>query len=188
MIVWKTPCALLLSVFTASSAARASEGPRVPVALAWGPSGRLYVGARDGESLIAVEPGTWTVVGEWPLGMRPASMAAAEDGSSLLVGGMDGQLIVVRGDGRVTRRFDVGRGPTRVRTLPGGRAAVSCRWDEAVRIVDLEAGRILAEHPLRFAPGDMVGLPDGRIAVADAFGGTLAVFRPGEAGTESSGT
>lgn len=169
----------------ASSGVRADPpaGARVPIALAWGADGRLLVALREGRGVAAVEPGTWAVAGAWPLGIRPASLAVAE-GGALLVGGMDGEVLIVDDGGVVRRRLEPGRGPTRVAALGGGRAAAASAWDDAVRVVEVATGRVEAEHPLPFEPGALLALPDGRLLVADAFRGRLAVLRPGEVGSE----
>jgi mono/diheme cytochrome c family protein len=177
---------LLLAAGVARGADRAEcNGLSVPVALAWGPEGRLFVALRDGWGLAAVEPGTWRVAARWPLGLRPASLAAADDGATLLVGGMDGECVAVR-DGRVVRRLEPGSGPTRVLPLPGGRVVAASRWDDAVRLLDWREGRVLATHRLGFPTGAMVRTPEGRVVVADAFGGRLTELIPGTIGSERS--
>jgi len=182
--------AWLVSVALPGSAAAAEPeaGPKVPVALAWGPDDTLYVALRDGRSVAAVEPHTWTVVAGWDLPIRPISLALADVGTTLLVGGSDGHVVVLdpraeRGR-HVVRDLAIGRGPTRVLPLPDGQAAVASQWDPVVRVIDWRQGRVLAEHPLPFAPGALVRRRDGRVVAADAFGGRFVDLRPGDVGRE----
>src|SRR3954469_4315201 len=93
--------AVCLSVLALSAAVTAradglgadDEGPKGPVALCWGAGGRLYVGLRDARRVVALDPGTWRVVAEWVVPVRPASLARGDDDAHLLVGSMDGQLL-----------------------------------------------------------------------------------------------
>jgi mono/diheme cytochrome c family protein len=174
----------LLVVALLSPPSRGAEGPKVPVALAWGPGDRLLVALRDAKRVATVDPKTWRAVDGRDVAFRPASLAVADDGATLLVGGMEGQAAAIDRDGRVVRDLPRGRGPTRLLPLPGGRALVASMWDGAVRLLDWRDGRVLAEHPFPFATGAMVRRPDGRVIVADAFGGRLADLEPGAVGSE----
>jgi cytochrome c peroxidase len=158
--------------------ATGTETPKVPVALAWQPDGRLLVALRDARRIIAVDPEGERVVGGWDLPARPFSLALASDRATLLVGGTDGEALVVGRDAKVVRTLEPGKGPTRVLALPGHEAAIASTWDGSVRIVDWKEGRTLGVHRLPFAPGMMVLRPDGRLIVADAFGGRLADVVP----------
>ncbi len=163
--------------------ARAGDGPTVPVALAWGSDGSLIAALREGRALAVIDPATWQVTTTSPLEIRPASLASLDTGA-MLVGGMEGQVLVVDPGGKVLRQIDVGRGPARVLALPDGRVAVACLWEEQVTILDARDGRIESRHPLRFSPRAMVRHPDGRLFIADAFGGRLASLEPGRVGSE----
>src|SRR5262245_10740091 len=120
---WRVPALLLALALTAEAAA----GPRVPVALAWGPGERLYAALRDGRRVAAVDPRTWTVVAGWDVPIEPVSLALADDGATFLLGGRDGRVVVFAPDapalaaaaGPVVRELAIGRGPTRVVALPG---------------------------------------------------------------------
>ena len=161
-----------------------AAGPLVPVALAWGPEGRLHVALRDARRVVTVDPHNWTVVDGCDVPVRPASLALANDRTTFLLGGMDGHVVVLDASGRVVRDLSVGRGPTRVLPLPESRVAVTSRWDPLLRLIDWRQGRVLAEHPLPFPPGALVRRPDGRIVVADAFGDRYADLSPGQIGSE----
>jgi cytochrome c peroxidase len=173
----------LLLVAIVGGSARADTGPVVPVALAWTSSGRLMVAARDGRELIVVNPDRWSIERTIPLAIAPASVVALGE-KALAVGGTDGELAIVAESGQPLLNRLVGRGPARVAALRGGRVAVGCLWDEAIRIVDQGAGRIVGTHRLGFAPGALVVRPDGRLVVAGAFGGKLADLLPGLTGSE----
>lgn len=161
-----------------------SAGPKVPVAILWGPDNRIHVALRDGRAVAAIDLKTRTIVDQWPLGFRPASLARDADGATLIVGGEDGELAALDLRSRAVRRFEPGRGPTMVLPWPGRKVLAGSRWDDAVRLVDLQSGATLASHQLPFPPGALTARADGRAIVADAFGSRLAVLRPGEAGSE----
>jgi mono/diheme cytochrome c family protein len=183
----RLPILVLALALVGTAPARADRGPeaegaKVPIALAWGEDGRIFVALRDARAVAVVDAKGWAVVADWPLEIRPRSVAVIE-GGNLLVGGEDGEGLVVGPDGGVIRHLPLGTGPTRVLALPGGQAALASRWDEAVRVVDWKSGRVVARHALGFAPGAMVRTPGGRVVVADAFGGRLAQFEPGVDGS-----
>jgi mono/diheme cytochrome c family protein len=159
-------------------------GPQVPAALAWGRDGLLRVALRDGRAVATVDPRSWTVVSRQRLPVRPVSIARADDEDTFLVGSTDGHLVVLGAGGQVVSDLAVGRGPTQVVPLPGGRAAVAACWDPVLRVVDARLRQVVAEHSLGFPPGALVHRPDGRIVVADAFGGRLCALVPGRAGSE----
>src|SRR4051794_16046027 len=73
-----------------AEASAGSEGPQVPVALAWGPDGILRVALRDARALASVDVDAGRVVGRTPLPLRPSALALASDGTTLLVGGTEG--------------------------------------------------------------------------------------------------
>src|SRR5262249_38064413 len=144
--------------------------------------GRVFVALRDARSVAVVDAKTGAIAAEWPLGVRPRAVAAVE-GGNLPLGGEGGESLVGGPEGRVARRVPAGEGRTPSLVLPGGRAALASRWDEAVRVVDWKSGQVIARHVLGFAPGAMVRTPGDRAVVADAFGGRLAEFEPGVEGS-----
>jgi cytochrome c peroxidase len=173
--------ALISSPVRGADHPESADGPRVPVALAWGQGDRLLVALRDARRIVAVDPKSWQVVDSWDLAFRPYSLVLAEESTTLLVGGVEGQAVALDRTGRVVHELPPGRGPTRILPLPEGRAILGSTWDGAVRLIDWQrGGRILVTHPLPFAPGAMIRKPDGRVVVADAFGDRLAELVPGE--------
>jgi DNA-binding beta-propeller fold protein YncE len=166
------------------TAAPVGAGSAVPSALVWGADGRIRVALRDARRVVTVDPETRTIEASWPLPFSPFSLAFAEEGSTLLVGGTNGELVVLGPEGRLLRTLPAGRGLTRVVALPEGKAAVASLWDGAVRIVDARGGEVVSVHRFPFATGAMVRRPDGRVVVADAFGGQLGDLVPGRRGTE----
>lgn len=181
------PLGLLISltcavVSQADDASSANQAPRVPIALAWNEDGRLVVALRESRSLLLVNPEGWRIEEEWPLGVRPFSVERGE-GGKLLVGGMDGDALVIE-DGQVISQFDSGRGPTRLVALPEGQLATASLWDNRVRILDPDNGSTLAEHPLPFSPGELLPLPGDRLLVSDAYNGKVAVLNPIQQGSE----
>ncbi|WP_406695418.1 cytochrome c peroxidase [Singulisphaera sp. Ch08] len=177
--------ATMASVLGAESLEPAARvGPKVPVALAWGADGRLQVALREARKLITVDPQGWQIVAEWPLPIRPVSLAFDETGSTCFVGGADGEAIVLDRDGSVIRTLPAGKGPTRMLALPAGQVAIASLWDAAVRVVDWREGQVVATHRLPFPVGALARTAEGRVVVADAFGGHLADLVPGRPGSE----
>lgn len=174
--------AFLVACLASTSGA---EPPKVPVAIAWGPNGRLHAALRDAQSVITVDVETHRVLDEWALPFRPQSLVLADDGATQYVGGHDGELAILGQSARQpVRQFKVGRGPTTVLRLGDGSVAIGARWDNALKIFDLRTGEVRAVHPLPFSPGAMVARPDARVIVADAFGGGLVDLKPGVVGSE----
>jgi mono/diheme cytochrome c family protein len=56
-----------------------------------------------------------------------------------------------------------------------------------VLVGDALSGVEMARHAVPFEPGEMLSLPDGRLMVADAFGGRFETLTPGEPGLEHVG-
>ncbi|AGA27260.1 cytochrome c peroxidase [Singulisphaera acidiphila DSM 18658] len=183
---------LLLSVLTTMTSVPGAErsepanrvGPQVPVALLWGPDDRLHVALREARRLVTVDPQNWQVVADWPVPIRPCSLALDETGSTYFVGGADGETLVLDREGAVVRTLTAGKGPTRILPLPAGQVAVGSLWDAAVRVIDWRDGHVVATHRLPFPVGALARTPKGRVVVADAFGGHLADFVPGRPGSE----
>src|SRR5262249_42093265 len=97
---------------------RRATGPAVPVALCWSNDGRLRVALRDAREVVDVDVSRRTVVERHPLPFRPVSLTTDRDRSTVLVGGVDGEMLAMRPDG-TTRTFDRfhGRGPARAVVL-----------------------------------------------------------------------
>lgn len=164
----------LLLILSVPAVASVPEGPGVPVALVWGRDGFLRVALRDAQQLVTIEPGRWEIVARLDLPIRPVSLSLAEDGATWLVGGMDGEALAVRGRGLSWLRRADGRGPVRVAALNGGRVAVGARWAAAIEVLDLATANRVRTIQLGFPVGAMIRRPDGRLVVAEAFGGQLA--------------
>ncbi|WP_422926470.1 cytochrome c peroxidase [Singulisphaera sp. PoT] len=184
---WFFLCAMSTAMATPAIAADVdssikveAESAKVPVALAWDQGGKLLVALRDARSIAAIDPAGWKVVGRWKIDISPISMAFAGDRKTLLVGGLDGKVLVLNSEFQTIRTIPSPSGSTRVLPLPGTRVATSSPWDGAVRIWDWETGAEVKRHALPFAPGAMIRHTDGRLIVADAFGGRLSVLKPGD--------
>ena len=156
-----------------------ADPPTVPVALAWGSDGALRVALREARQIVSIDPASWNIVGSRDLPFRPASLALASDKMTLLIGGADGDLAAIDSTGMTfSIRGSTGRGWTRVLPLAGSKFAAASRWQTAVDVFDLPRGRLVRSIPLTFPPGMLVRRPDGRLIVADAFGGRLASVDP----------
>src|SRR6185312_3133094 len=108
------PLAVLLAAAASAPVLGAETtvpGPRVPVAMTWGPDHRLHAALRDGRCVVVVDPGSWKVIATWDVGIRPADLAIADDRSTLLVGGMAGEFQTVDRAGRIGVNVVAGRGP-----------------------------------------------------------------------------
>ena len=161
-----------------SAASTGTEGPQVPVALAWGRDGMLRVALRDARQIAVVDVATGRVAGRTPLPFRPSSLASGSEGVDLLVGGTEGELLAVGPRGQTALLAANGKGAVRVVVLPKGRAAVVTPWERALRVVDTSEPRVIRSIPLPFGPGAIVAREGGRLVVAEAFGGRIAAVDP----------
>ncbi len=169
---------LLVIPATAAGSEPRADGPKVPVALAWRADGTLQVALRDARQVATVDPSTWKVTGRHDLAFRPTSLATSEDGQTLFVGGSDGEVMAMGKKTEVFLRGANGKGPARVVSLAKGRVAATTTWDRVVTILDGRTGSIPRTIPLAFSPGATIRRPDGRLIVADAFGGRFADVDP----------
>jgi len=168
----------LLAALASAAGAAPTDGPQVPVALAWAPDGTLRVALRDARQVATVDMKSGSVVARRDLPFRPVSLAWTADRARLVVGGQDGEVLAIGPGGPSSLRDATGRGPVRVVALGGARVAVASTWDPAVRVLDAADGRVVRTLTVPFSPGAMVRRPDGRLIVADAFGGKLADLDP----------
>jgi DNA-binding beta-propeller fold protein YncE len=164
---------------------------RHPVAAVFLADGNtLCVANRRAGSVALVDLSAGRVRDEWIVGERLASLAALPDRRHLLaVDEQRHELIALFVDGSrltVRARLPVGSYPVSVAVQADGmRATVACLWSRRLDVVDLtpllsSAGPVTLHilHTLRlpFAPRMQCVLPRyPYVAVADAFGGHLAV-------------
>ena len=167
-----------MSATAVRSSPPSSNGPQVPVGLGWHADGLLRVALRDARQVASIDPKTWKVTARHDLPFRPISIASSHDLATLYVGGMDGEVLALRSDSETLIRKATGKGPARVLSLSKGRIAVATTWDRSVCILDGKGETSIRSLPLGFSPGAMILRPDGRIIVADAFGGKLAEIDP----------
>jgi YVTN family beta-propeller protein len=156
---------------------------RRPVALVPAGDGkRLFVANRAG-SVSVLDTAKRQVVAEIDAGCRLADLAATPDGRLLAVDEAAGELIVLEAKGEapaVVHRLRVGESPVSVRPVgDGSRALAACLWPRKAVVVDIAQGkapRLDQTIALPFAPRLQLPLPGGNeVAIADAFGGRLAV-------------
>ncbi len=178
----------------ADNAPREKEPPgirlRRPVALVLVDGGkRLLVANRDSGTVAILDTQGRRVVAETRVGRRLSDIAAARDGELVLVTDEEaGEVVLLarRQDAlREVRRMKVGVTPVSVRvTDDGSLATVALLWPRRLMILDLAAtakpsdrqGPVTAVLDLPFAPRRQLLAPGGgRLIVADAFGGQLAV-------------
>lgn len=174
------PTSLLISLIPlligASPDKPPASSPAVPVALAWAPDKSLRVALRDSRQLATIDPEHWTITSRRDLPFRPAFLIFDQEGRTLLVGGFDGELMAIREGNETLLRPTNQRGIVRAVPLANHQALVASTWDPALHLIDLNDGRTLRSIPLPFPPGRMVALSHGKVIVADAFGGRLALI------------
>jgi cytochrome c peroxidase len=176
---WCIPLCLALAAPSASAGEPGLPAePQVPVALAWGPDRLLRVALRDALQVVTVDARRGAVVVRRDLPFRPASLAYLDDRTTLVVGGMDGEVLAVGPDRETVLCRASGRGPARVVAIGGGRVAAAARWEPLIRIIDVSDGRVVRSWRVPFAPGAMIRRHDGRLIVADAFGSQLVDLDP----------
>ncbi len=170
--------------------------PGRPVALALAEGGqRLFVAYRDRATVAAIDTATLKPVAQARVGRRLSDLTVAGPLVLATDEGAD-ELVVLEGRAgalREVRRVQVGVSPVGVRATDDGTfAVVACLWPHRLAILDLarlRAGSAAPAEPasldLPFAPRQLLALPGGRVLVADAFGGGLAVVDPRQRRVES---
>ena len=156
---------------------------RRPVALVPAADGkRLYVANRRCGTVSVVDLAWPRVVTEAAAGRMLADLAAVPGGRSLVaVDEAAHELIVLdiaEGSVRVAGRLAVSPYPVGTRVSPDDKAcAVASVWSRRLTLVELApAPRVRKALDLPFAPRALLFLPGGgKLLVADAFGGKLAV-------------
>jgi hypothetical protein len=164
---------------------------RHPVAAAFLADGHtLCVANRGAGSVSLVDIPQRRVCQELVVGQRLAGLAVLPDGRNLLVVDEQGhELVALLFDGarlQVRARLPVGPYPVSIAVQEDGtRATVASLWSRRVEVIDLtplaspaapSSLRVLHVIRLPFAPREQCVLPRRAcVAVADAFGGHLAI-------------
>jgi YVTN family beta-propeller protein len=164
---------------------------RKPVALALVDEGRiLYVANSVGGSISVIDAGARRVVAEHEIGGSPSDLVAMPDGRRLLATDEAGsQLLLLErraNDLAVRQRVAVAHGPVSIRVSRDGElASVASLWSRRLTIVRTSTVQEQARNPilavagtidLPFAPRHQLLIDrTGKLIVADAFGGNLAV-------------
>lgn len=170
---------------------------RYPVALALTADGRwLFTANQRSGSISALALASGKLVSEWEVGRQLADLALTADGRHLLAVDEKANELIVLGRQEaaltVRCRVPVPPGPSSV-TTDGTTGFVASPWQRQLTVLDLapltrNAGppRVLGRHTLPFAPRVLRGLPGtGKLVLADAFGGRLALFDSGRGQVES---
>lgn len=183
-----------LLLFLVTPAAQAADEPgtkelpnvaakrqwRQPVALALAANRWLFIANERSGSISVLDVESGQVVREVQVGKQLVDLRLTSDIKSLVV--LDGEAaeaILFRhqdGDLTLLRRFAAPTDPRRLDlSADGKQAVITGRWSRTLGILDLLDGG-LKTIPLSFAPQEVRLLPGAdAIAVADAFGGRLAV-------------
>ncbi|WP_161882203.1 zf-HC2 domain-containing protein [Deinococcus alpinitundrae] len=121
-------------------------------------TGQVFSLSPDGEKLLAT----------YPVGGAPVGLAEWQD--QVLVLDVQGRLLQLGPDGQITRTLKVAGHPDKLSVMEN-RAYLTDRGG-MVSVVNLEAFRLTGER--RFGkPMDIVALPDGHLALADAERGVV---------------
>jgi DNA-binding beta-propeller fold protein YncE len=177
----------LLGVAAAVAGAPTRTPPRLrhPVAAAFLADARLLAVANQRSGTVSlVDVANAEIRQEIDLGTHLTDLVTFRDGKQLLAtDDVKHELIVLAFDGsRLTARarLAVAPYPASVAVLADGkRATVVSLWPRRVQAIDLAGGpRVAHSIALPFAPRGQCVLPDGKVVVADGFGGHLAVIDP----------
>jgi len=176
--------------------AAGAEPPRRPEALLLVDGGaRLLAANRASGTITVVDARARRVEAEFPAGREPVDLKATADPDAwLLVDRAAGEAALLRRRGGAIRREGAARvAPDPVRAVvlgDGRRALVLSRWSRAATLVAWDGPdgpRAVAALVLPFSPRDAALLPGPgpeAVAVADAFGGRLALVEvDADAGT-----
>lgn len=165
---------------------------RTPMAMAVVDGGAwLYTANRDSGSITVVDTKSRRVVAEFDVGRALVDLAVAPDGRLLVVDRAASQLLVIAREGprlSVEARIGVAADPIGVCVAEDGTfAVVSSRWSRRITVVALDRTGARPTHTvaLAFNPRRLV-VARGRVIVADAFGGKLAVVDPARGVVDSS--
>jgi YVTN family beta-propeller protein len=187
------------SVFAADDKADSLVGRaqfRRPTDVAWlGDGRRLLVLNRRSGSISVVDADRQSVVSEQRLGEQPTAIAALPEADRfVVVDEKTHEILLIHVDENDELVID---GRTATSSYPvevavsadGTRAAVACLWSHAIDVVALQPAesetppetwnaafpRVVGSIALPFAPRRLVVLPNGCLAVLDAFGDFVAV-------------
>jgi YVTN family beta-propeller protein len=179
-VIVVVPALALLAAGAAAPPGEPKPGLRRPVALALLEDGkRLVVANRDG-SVTALDTQKLRPAAEAAVGRRLSDLVATADGRSLLATDEEaGELIVLSAGLEVVHRVAVAPSPVSVRAAAdGSRCFVASLWPRRLSVVDLgPKPRVSATVALPFAPRrQLVIEKEGKLVVADAFGGRLALI------------
>ncbi|MBM4068819.1 MAG: hypothetical protein FJ271_07720 [Planctomycetes bacterium] len=150
---------------------------RRPIRLSLTDDGDTLLAAnRDGGSISIIDTHKLALIGELRVGGKISDMVASGD---LVLATTPGQLVVSkyqRHSLRELRRVKIGLYPMSVQVSPdGGVATVADLWSRRLAIIDLARGAGTTVD-LPFAPRGQLFIPAaGKVIVADAFSGKLAV-------------
>jgi YVTN family beta-propeller protein len=153
------------------------------VALVLAEDGKLlFVANHQGGTVSVIDTKDLRVVGETKVGRRLADLAATPDGRCLLaVDEEAGELVLLGRRGptlEVLHRIAVAATPVSVQVAADGKQCfVASLWSRRLSVVDLtaEKPRVTDSLALPFAPRKQLFLGNGKLVVADTFGGRLAV-------------
>ncbi len=173
---------------------RASHRRR-PAAMAWIEPGRLLAvaNARSGTLCVLTVPAAaegrgrdWdlSAVREFAVSRSLTDLTRCGPGRLLAIDGQNCQVMTLRWDGQriaLEGKSYVPGTPMRVEfDSVRSEAWIASRFGHCLQridLADLRNPRVKDTVELDFAPNDLLLLPDGRLLVADAFGGRLALVR-----------
>jgi YVTN family beta-propeller protein len=155
---------------------------RKPIALAQSGDGKwLFVANQGNGSVSVIDLQAKRLAVDYPVGNKLVDLAITADGARLLaIDEGTGELIVLERQGpklTVRKRIPVGQAPQSVQVFPdGSRCVVACLWSRQLAIVALsENPQVVSHVELPFAPRSQLQVQPGKLVVAEAFGGRVAV-------------
>ncbi|HLJ91954.1 MAG TPA: cytochrome c peroxidase [Gemmataceae bacterium] len=190
-------CCMFVHGDTESPARAVAKEPaeprlRQPAALALADDGScLFVANRRSGSISTVNTVTLRTTAELAVGRSLVDLASSPRGQLLAVDEAARELIVLSRRGsavHVVHRLPVPPIPVRVQiTQEGDRCFVTSLWARQVSEIDLTTvpPHIVRTISLPFAPREELLIADGKLVVADAFGGQLAVLDIGRGKADS---
>ncbi len=186
LVQYTLPIAAMFGLASTMSAAELLTQLRRPLALAQSADGQwLYVTNQCSGSISVIDLASREVVAEHTLGKRLVDLVVVDDSHRLLA--LDEhahELLVLEAAGtelRAIQRLPVSPYPVSICVAPGGKeATIASLWSRRLTFVALAGeAKIASVLDMPFAPRCQLLLPQkGRLLVADAFGGNLAIVAP----------
>ncbi|MEW5853773.1 MAG: hypothetical protein AB2A00_33670 [Myxococcota bacterium] len=174
--------ALLAAVLACEPPPRAHEPAATPQSstIVTAASGRIVAVDADHDAVVFMDADGGNVRSV-PVGQRPAQLAIRGERVLVTNRGARSVTLLSTRDENVVRTFKVGVEPVGVAWVDDRRAAVSLGGEQALALVDVDAGQVVQRVALAHQePRAVAVLPDGRIFVSHLTTDKLSVVQGGE--------